>query len=572
MKLKRMTKILTMVLLSLVSVVCLTSCQAYEDWLKENIYREPQEAELDIDVTKDRPELTVIFPASGLSDDEFKNGWITKYFEQETGYKVNYEQFSSDETGYVTDIIMNQKSYHMMKLQSPTYFPLMENKEENLTDLTDILEKYGQDLLKTIPEAAWDAARGDDGRIYGIPETGFSGMIGCALVWNMDHLAAIGYTEVPDTLGEVEDAFVKLQAKYGQGNVTYSAFSITSPLAYVSTLACAFDCPEKFYENENGEIAHVMFSQEYVNYTKWMTGLVEQNIISPLFSSYDNAKIIKEFTLGNTSCGFLPYYEINTLARSMAAQQGIAEEEARAKLDWSLFIKGDGTAGSPVQEKAKYIAYNSIGYYCVVPNHMAQYAAYAVDWMNTKIKNEVYEGFRLGEEGVHYEWTTDEDPEGIKVKLESTGETKYVKLLPQYEKDILGISMYQTGGNLEVGSNMWVLSEKSYNAWEVLVPFNPEPDYPYEVLKNKMEFPPYIQGWSENYSKSFTSVITNEQKMYTSGLANYDQQLTFLRNVWNKYYWDKKFKGSETTIGENVQAWYQAKKAKQNASNNASTN
>lgn len=564
MKLNRITRIVALFVLSFVTIFGLTSCDAYEQWLLDNVYKSVQDADLSVDVTKDKPELNVIFPASGLSDDEFKNGWITGFFQEQTGYKVNYEQFSSDETGYVTDIMMNQKEYHMMKIQSPTYFPLMGDKESNLTDITDVLEKYGQDLLEIIPEAAWDAVRDENGRIYGIPETGFSGMIGCALVWNMDHLAAIGYTEVPDTLGEVEDAFVKLQAKYGQGNVTYSAFSITSPLAYVSTLACAFDCPEKFYENENGEIAHVMFSQEYVNYTKWMTGLVDQNIISPLFSSYDNAKIVKEFTLGNTSCGFLPYYEINNLARSMAAQQGISEEQARGKLDWSLFIKGDGTAGSPVQEKAKYIAYNSIGYYCVVPNHMAKYAAYAVDWMNTKIKHEVYEGFRLGEEGVHHEWTTEGDPEGIKITLASTGETKYVKLLPAYEKDILGISMYQTGGNLEVGSNMWILSEKSYNAWEVLVPFNPEPDYPYEVLKNKMEFPPYIQGWSEVYSTSFTMVITNEQKMYTSGLANYDKQLNFLRNAWNKYYWNKSVKGTDSTIGENVQAWYQAKKAKEN--------
>ena len=79
-----------------------------------------------------------------------------------------------------------------------------------------------------------------------------------------------------------------------------------------------------------------------------------------------------------------------------------------------------------------------------------------------------------------------------------------------------------------------------------------------------MEFPPYIKGWSEVYSTSFTKVITLEQKMYTSGLVNYDQQLKFLRNSWNTYYWNKTVKGTENTIGENVQAWYQAKKAKDN--------
>ena len=565
MKLKKGLRVLTMSMLLFVSILCLTSCDAYEQWLLDNVYIEVKEANLNVDLNN-KPELTTIFPASGLTDVEFANGWITKYFEKESGYKVKYEQFTSDETSAVTDIYMNQKPYHMMKLQSATYFPLLEEKDENFTDLTDVLEIYGKDLLETIPEAAWDSVRDENGRIYAIPETGFSGMIGTALVWNMEHLASIGYTEVPDTLGEVDDAFNKLQEKYGKGNVTYNAFATPSPLAYISPLASAFDCPEKFYENEKGEIQHVMFSKEYENYTRWMTGLVDKQILSAMFASYDNQKIINNFALGNVSCGYLPYYEINTLAERFATQQGLSVDDARTKLDWTLFVKGDGTAGSPVQEKAKYIAYDSIGYYCVVPNHMADYAAYAVDWMNTKIKDTVYEGFRLGEEGVHYEWTTDGDPEGIKITLPSSGETKYVKLLPKYNKDILGISMYQTGGNPEVGTNLWVLSEVSYNAWSVLVPFEPTPDYPYEVLKNRMEMPPYIPGWSDVYSTSFTSVITNEQKMYTAGIENYEFQLNLMRGVWNDKFWHKKVKSTGTTIEENVQAWYQAKKAKDAAS------
>ena len=146
MKLNRITRIVALFVLSFVTIFGLTSCDAYEQWLLDNVYKSVQDADLNIDVTKDKPELNVIFPASGLSDDEFKNGWITGFFQEQTGYKVNYEQFSSDETGYVTDIMMNQKEYHMMKLQSPTYFPLMEEKEENFTDrikeIYNLIENY----------------------------------------------------------------------------------------------------------------------------------------------------------------------------------------------------------------------------------------------------------------------------------------------------------------------------------------------------------------------------------------------------------------------------------------------
>ena len=267
---KKVLRSITLLLLLCFTVVTLASCDAYEQWLLDNVYIEVQDANLNVDLNN-KPEMTVIFPQSGLDDNEFNNGWITKYFEEQTGYKVNYKQFTGDETPVVQDIYMNQKEYHMMKIQSPTYFPLLEDKEHNFTDLTDVLEKYGQDLLNTIPEAAWDSVRDENGRIYAIPETGFSGMIGTALVWNMDHLKEIGYTEVPDTMFEVDDALHKLQAKYGS-NIAYHAFATHSAMAYIPTLAAAFNCPEKFYENENGEISHVMFSQEYYNYTKWMSG------------------------------------------------------------------------------------------------------------------------------------------------------------------------------------------------------------------------------------------------------------------------------------------------------------
>ena len=506
-----------------------------------------------------KPELRMLFPNSGLSNSEFDNCWATDYFEKQTGYKVKYEQSLSDQISDVSDILMNTRDYHMLKLESGVYNGFASHLETNFADLTDVLEKYGQDLLNKIPEEAWDAVRDENGRIYAIPETGFSGMIGTALVWNMDHLASIGYTEVPDTLGEVDDAFNKLQAKYGY-DTEYHAFAISSPNTYVNTLAAAFDCPKDFYENENGEISHVMFSQEYVNYTKWMTGLVDKQILSAMFASYDNQKIINNFALGNVSCGYLPYWTINSLIDKLLEKQFLSEEEAREKLGWSLFIKGDGTAGSPVQEKAKYIAYDSVGYYCVVPNHMAVYAAYAVDWMNTKIKDEVFEGFKLGEEGVHYEWTTANDPEGIKIILPSTGKTKYVKVLSQYQVDILPISMYQTGANAEIAKELWPIVEKSYNAWSVLVPTEPTKDYPYEVLGNAMEMAPYIPGWSNNdiYARSY--VLTYEQNLYVDGLDNYDEILTIMRAAWNKKYWNKMDNYTGTTIGENVQAWYQSKR------------
>ena len=89
----------------------------------------------------------------------------------------------------------------MIKMESSTYFALVSG--EAFVDLKPALEKYGQNLLKTIPQQAWDAVT-VDGKIYAIPEVGFGQMRSSALVWNRRQLQEVGISKIPETMEEVE--------------------------------------------------------------------------------------------------------------------------------------------------------------------------------------------------------------------------------------------------------------------------------------------------------------------------------------------------------------------------------
>lgn len=534
------TKFLKPVILFIVFflVFCLNACDF--DVEKFNKYNKQINLNVKLD---EKIELNTLFPNSGMDNSTFASCWTTKYFEEKTGYKVTYNQAIDNQTTIVNNILASKEEYHMFKLESGTYMALVGTGA--FVDLKPALEKFGKDLLEIIPKEAWDAVT-IDGKIYGIPETGFGQMIGSALVWNMNQLKEVGITKVPETMKEVEDAFYALK-EHNKGNDKYYSFAMASPSTYVEPLAAAFNLNKDFYINEKGEIAHTMYDSNYYTYYKWLNKLCRDGIISRQQQSFSAIDIYQNMAKGDLGCGYLPYWYINSLVSAMAASSDFSsEEEARSALGYSLTIKGDGTAGSAVQSVGKTLHAGSIGYYMTIPIHMAKYGAYAIDWMNTKIKTDVYEGYRLGEEGVHHEVSNSNDPEAIKVNI--AGEEKYIKLLPKYDAEILPTSMYQTGGNALVGKNLWPLSEQSYNCWKILV----DTDYD-NIVTNELSMVPYIKGWSEVDISSRSMVVTYEQRLIIAADDNaFNKQFSTVKLIWENSYWTEE-------VNKNVQTWYQSK-------------
>ena len=532
---KKIIKLLSLTFLLALSLLTLASCDI--ESLNNGAV-----INLDIDLNN-KIELRTLYPNSGMSNSDFASSRTTKYFEELTGYKVIYEQALSDQTTIVQNISYAKQPYHMLKLESGTYMATVS--EDYYVDLKPALEKYGQNLLKTIPQEAWDAVT-LDGKIYAIPEIGFGQMISCALVWNMRQLNEVGITKVPETFSEVHDAFIALQAHY-DSNEQYHAFAMQSAQAYIEPLAAAFGLNKDFYVNEEGKVTHVMYHEKYDDYITWLYNLVQGGVISREWQGYSGTNIIEQFARGNLGCAFMPYWNINTLVSSLAANKDYEnEEEARASLAWTLHVKGDGSHGTEVQDKPKSLYYENIGYYITVPAHMAEYGAYVIDWCDKRITEDGFLGYRLGDLGVHYNYTEASNPNAIKVNIK--GEEKYIELLPKYDTDILPTSMYQTGVHPGVAKELWILSERSYKCWEILV----DTDFD-NIVGNAIAMAPYIKGWSEIDIDCRSWVLTYEQQIINAKTKEkFDQVFNSLRTTWLKKYWTEE-------VSKNVQTWYDNK-------------
>ena len=528
-------KLIALTSLFSLSLIGLASCDI-ESLNNEN------KINLDVDLNN-KIELRTLYPNSGMTNSEFSNGRTTRYFEDLTGYKVIYEQALSDQKELIRNIFAAKQEYHMLKLESGAYMATVS--EGAYVDLKPALEKYGQNLLKTIPQEAWDSVT-IDGKIYAIPEIGFGQMISCGLVWNMRQLNEVGITKVPETFSEVTDAFYALQEHFEKENNQYHAFAMQSAQAYIEPLACAYGLNKDFYVNDEGKVTHVMYHDKYDDYIGYLHKLVQDNVISMEWQGYSGTNIIEQFAKGNLGCGFMPYWNINTLVTSLAAGKDYSsEEEARESLSWTLHVKGDGSYGTEVQEKAKSLYYESIGYYITVPSYMAEYGAYVIDWCDKRITEDGFIGYRLGDEGVHFNYTNESNPNGIKVDIK--GETKYIELLPAYNTDILPTSMYQTGVNPTVAKNLWILSEQAYKCWVVLV----DTDYD-NIVGNALSMAPYIKGWSEIDIDARSWVLTYEQKAINAATDDmYNRVFTALQTTWLTKWTEE--------VSTNVQTWYDNK-------------
>lgn len=530
-------KVLTSALMLTLSLAGLSACDI------ESLNKAGAQIDLNVNLDE-KVDLNVMYPNSGMQNSEFSSGRTTKYFEELTGYKVNYEQCLSDQTNVIQNILASELPYHMVKMESSTYFALVSS--DAFVDLKPALEKYGQNLLNTIPQYAWDAVT-IDGKIFAIPEVGFGQMRSSALVWNKRQLEEVGISKIPETMDEMNTAFYALQNHFSKNNSSYHAFAMQSASSYIEPIAAAFEINKDFYEDENGNIKHAMYQEKYVDYMSYLNDLVVDQVISMEWEGYTGANIVSLFAQGNIGCGYMPYWNINSLVTSLAANSDFSsEDEARASLGWSLDIRGDGTNGSINQSKAKTLYYKSIGYYISIPAHMAEYGAYVIDWCDKRITESAFEGYRLGDEGVHFNYVDESDPDAITVTI--AGEKKSIKLTNKYNIDILPTSMYQTGVNPAVAKELWILSEQSYKCWKVLV----ETDFD-NIVGNAMSLTPYIKGWSEIDEAARAKVITYEQKFINSSSKDkFNNYFSSLKNLWEKNYWTEE-------VNTNVQNWYKNK-------------
>jgi len=538
LKSKKAISIIICLTMALSVFVVFTGCRPFEfevDW------------SVDVHNVASRPQMNLLFPESHSG---FGTGHTANIIEQKTGYRARYTQAVGGDTD-INNALVAQTPFHAMKLTQAQFDPHVVRGR--WLDLTPILEEtdFGRTLYQIIDllPGAWDSVRWTDPEtghtgIYAIPETGFVTMIDQALIWNMQHLAAIGWFDaaevaarghdcVPATTGEFNDAVYRLQAHFGPADHNYFAFAVPGThSAEVEPLMISFGIEGfRFFMDEDDRVQSNFYSDAVMNYAVYMNQLLRDGIIPRGWQSLSSGAAMGHFAQERSSVIYLPYWEVipliemvidhshNILGRyNMVTGNETREERYRIArndlLRWNTKLRGDGTHGSVVQEEGmRFGGFGGSAWYVVIPLHMSRYALFTIHYMSVKLQNFNY--FYAGLEGV--DWNRVNAPadglerpeEGIVWKAPWSFEVDgqlvegggmWVQLTSSYRANIMHNSQYMTGQNILKARSLFRLREVGFDAWQVAHPPYIDGDgNPYLqswVISSPMEMHPVFEFWS----------------------------------------------------------------------------
>ena len=508
-----MKKIVSLILCM---AMILSACFAFASCRKDE--KSGDDINYDIDLTQ-KPQLNILMPNSGKSIDAVNSSPNALLIEQLTGYKATYTQLPAADAAKVLNTeLMDKKPYDAMKLTKDQFSDLVN--QDLLVDITDALEVFAPDLLANISKESWEVVT-VDGRIYGIPERASSDNIENPIILNYDLLLTLNL-DVPETLDEFT-AVLKAMTEYlGKPALTFDRYT---PLVYaISSAFGIYSFWQEYEVNGEKQVLFYMNAPRYKEYVEYMNDLFNRGLIDQEVSTNEaancNTRFVNGFKANSEGAKAGAYatslWSVPAIVTALESNGIIDATQANGELDQYLYYVRALKENKGDAEKV----YRSSGYTYItaIPYYMAAEAGYALDWMNSKIKDtETEDNFRqmvIGEEGTH--WT--QDTKG-----------NYLPLLPAFaEKD--DASYYMTGSNENKYTQYWLARVRKqaelYRAWSTLM------DKADSVgVYNIVDFTPPI----EDYNKNRASVELYAQdcfyQMLKGGTAEFDSLVNTLNTT-----------------------------------------
>ncbi len=417
----------------------------------------PAESEYAIDYDIDlsqKPKLNVLMPYSGKSIEAVNADATAELIEQITGYEAEYTQLPAvDGSKTLNNELMDKRSYQVMKLTKDQFADLV--KDDMLVDITDALEVFAPDILANISPESWDVVT-VDGRIYGIPERASSDNIENCIVFNQDLLLQ-NNLDIPVTLEDFENTLKVLTQAIGRPALTFDKYT---PLVY--TISAAFGIYSDWQEYEvdgKTQVLYYMNAPRYQEYVDYMHKLYKAGYIDVEVGTNTAADAINKFTNNEAACFAGSLWSVPSIVAGMSAKGTISGVEASGTLENYLgylrALKENADAPEKVYRASGYT------YITAIPFYEAANAGYALDWMNSKIKDtDDAHNFRsivLGEEGVHFTYSPNEGYLPIAERFGEKDESSY----------------YLTGSNETKYTEYWKARVRKqpelFRAWSILM-------------------------------------------------------------------------------------------------------
>ncbi|WP_413377418.1 extracellular solute-binding protein [Alkalihalobacillus sp. 1P02AB] len=357
------------------------------------------------------------FP-SGM--DEGNNPYLD-FIEENTNLEVNVQIPPAE--GYMErlNVLMAGNDLPDM-IYSPdaTWFVNYVNQNA-LTDLTEVVEQYGQNLLELIPAEAWEAVT-IDGKVYAIPH--ILQEAGTEIIYvRQDWLDELGL-EQPETLDEYVEVLRAFKESYNN-----TGYIMTDALGRIAPILGAFGVQRNQWVESDGELVYSSTTPEMKEALSFLADMYEEGILDKEFPS-NNLTVLGE-KVANDRTGLFSAAWWDTRGPILTNSQNNDAAEW-VPLPYPVGPNGDsGTAGSALVR-----GYNAVP----VTSDEAEAVVRMLDFIVSDGFREIFLGFegdvweikddvattdfeKHNEHLYRQMYTTVEplDPETTKIRLDSLG-------------------------------------------------------------------------------------------------------------------------------------------------------
>jgi putative aldouronate transport system substrate-binding protein len=298
-----------------------------------------------------------------------------------TGYPLEFEALPVGDEGTTKLLLLlaGGTPYDMV-ISYPVHFD-RALAAHAVMPLDDLL-KNAPALMAAVPadSPSWDRVRGEDGKIYGIPQLSPTGGPVNSIAVRKDLLDAQGIA-LPTTPNELNDALVKLKAAYPD-----MIPLTTSDQCDLPSILSAFEGYQSWLEKD-GKYLPIQLRDSYRSYIEYVRKLYTEGLLDAEFPANDSATRLSKFTSGKAVMTFFGSWE------GPGFYSALETAVPGAQVAYLPFLKdASGVAGVEVNLGLEKIAF--------IPKTAANPEA-AMDYVNTFMANfkEIY----IGPEGVDHE-------------------------------------------------------------------------------------------------------------------------------------------------------------------------
>lgn len=427
---RKMKKVLNVAISTIMVATILTGCAGKKDSatsqtpdstkptekVEQGGKKEEQgEQKKELDLTK-KPVLKVLLPYIGV---EPETDLTAIYLEEATGYTVEYYMLpAEDSLTKLNTIIASKEDYDIMVLT--------KNDFDNTVDtgayqpLNDLLDQYAPNVLDKTAEGLWTNVT-IGGEVKGIPEGLANENYGLVYRVRMDLLKKVGIDKMPETPDEFYNATKALKDQLG-------IIPITASAAVIPEIASAFGMYSGA-SNKFSVVGDQVLYQALVpgakDYVEFMSKLFEEGLLDNEYAQNNGEMMKEKFFSGRAAMYQTAWWSEPT------AYNTIMEKAPEAELAYLQGLKGaDGSSGLPMGRGINRIT--------VIPK-VSKNKEYALDYINTKLNDDIYKMASIGEENVHYKVVGD----------------SYEPILPKFFDDKNNAHYFQMGSDTATYSKYW---------------------------------------------------------------------------------------------------------------------